>query len=71
VGKHRHARLARLRAAAVGLDELAGRAVTLDEAIAAFEETLIALLDLRPEPGRWTAAELAAADRVQRNRFQP
>jgi lipoate-protein ligase A len=63
--------LPRLRAAAVGLDELAGRAVTPDEVAAAFEETLIALLDPHLEPGRWSADEVAAADRLQRERFQP
>jgi lipoate---protein ligase len=66
----RAALVPRLRAATAGLDELAGRAVTVRAVTAAVEETLIELLNVRLERGAWTACEHEAAGRIQRERFR-
>jgi starvation-inducible outer membrane lipoprotein len=60
----------RLRAATAGLDELAGRAVTVRAVTAAVEETLIELLNVRLERSARTACEHKAAGRIQRERFR-
>jgi lipoate---protein ligase len=66
----RAALVPRLRSATAGLDELAGRAVTVREVTAAVEETLIELLEVRLERSAWTACEHEAAGRIQRERFR-
>ena len=66
----RAALLPRLHAATAGLDELAGRPVTVREVTTAVEETLIELLDVRLKRSAWTACEREAASRIQRERFR-
>jgi lipoate-protein ligase A len=61
----------RLHNAAVGLDAAAGREIASDEVMRAVEETLAERFSARLIASDYTAAELAAADRVQRERFQP
>jgi lipoate-protein ligase A len=61
----------RLHNAALGLDAAAGRAIPSDEVIRAVEETLASRFAARLVPGDYTPTELAAADRIQRERFQP
>jgi lipoate-protein ligase A len=61
----------RLHNAAVGLEAAAIRAIPSDEVIRAVEETLADRFAARLVPGDYTPAELAAADRIQRERFQP
>jgi lipoate-protein ligase A len=61
----------RLHNAVVGLEEAACRRVTADEVIAAVEQALTSALGATLTPADYTPAELAAADRLQRERFQP
>jgi lipoate-protein ligase A len=61
----------RLHNAAVGLDVAAGRAFTREEVIAAVETALTAEFGARLAPATWRRTELATADRLQRERFQP
>jgi lipoate-protein ligase A len=61
----------RLGEVTIGLDALAGRDVTAEEVMTAVEGTLIERLGVRLHPGRWTAAERAAAARALRERFLP
>ena len=61
----------RLHNAVVALDEAAGRPITADEVIAAFERTLTATLAATLTPADYTLSELADADRIQRERFLP
>lgn len=66
------ARLApRLRAAAAGLDELAGRAIGGAEVEAAINAALAQSLGITLEPTEWTPAEREAAERIQHERFRP
>jgi lipoate-protein ligase A len=60
----RHRLAAALSVRAVGLDQLAGRAVAATEIIAAFESALCARLGIRLEPGKWLAEEETAARRL-------
>ena len=61
----------RLHNAVVGLDEAVGRPVTADEVIAAVEHALTSTLGAQFTLADYTAAELADADRIQRERFLP
>lgn len=61
----------RLHNAAAGLDAIAGRAVTPAEVSAAVEGALAARFGAHLPPTAWLPTELAAADRVERERFQP
>jgi lipoate---protein ligase len=61
----------RLQGAAAGLDELVGRAVAAGELRDTTHNLLAALLDVRPTRSAWTAAERAAADRIELERFKP
>jgi hypothetical protein len=61
----------RLQGAAAGLDELVGRAVTAGELRDTTHNLLAALLDVCPTRSAWTAAERAAADRIELERFKP
>jgi lipoate---protein ligase len=61
----------RLHNATVGLDDVAGRDVSADEIVQAFETTLTDRFGATLQPSRWTAAELRDADRLERERFQP
>ncbi len=61
----------RLHNAAVGLDAAAGREIPQDEIIRAVEETLAERFSARLIASDYTPAELVAADRLQRERFQP
>jgi hypothetical protein len=63
--------VADLRARTVGLDELAGRAVTAREVVAAFEAALSARLGIRLSPGAWLAEEEATARRLCVVEFTP
>jgi lipoate---protein ligase len=60
-----------LREAAAGLDELAGRGVMAEEVIAAFERTLAERAGAIIQPGDWLQVEREAADRLEREQFQP
>jgi lipoate-protein ligase A len=61
---------ARLHNAAVGLDQAAGRAIGADEVMRAVEPALAGRYGARLVPSDYTPAERAAADRIQRERFQ-
>ncbi len=61
----------RLHNAVVALDQATGRAIPAEEVIAAVEETLQSRFGARIMPAEWSRAELAAADQMQRERFQP
>jgi lipoate-protein ligase A len=61
----------RLRGVACGLDELAGRSVPADEVIVAVEAALAERLGVRLALGDWRPDERAAAERIERERFQP
>jgi lipoate-protein ligase A len=61
----------RLHNATVGLDQALGREVSHDEVLRAVEEALVRRYDVRLEESDYTERELASADRVQRERFQP
>jgi len=61
----------RLHNAAVGLDGAAGREIPPEEIIRAVEETLAERFAARLIASDYTPAELAAADRLARERFQP
>jgi lipoate-protein ligase A len=61
----------RLQGAAAGLDELVGRAVTAGELRDTTHHLLAARLDVRPTRSAWTAAERAAAERIELERFRP
>lgn len=61
----------KLHNAVAGLDQLAGRTVTREEVIAAVEATLQLRLGAQLTPSEWTAQELAAAEHIERERFQP
>jgi lipoate-protein ligase A len=61
----------RLQGTAAGLDELVGRAVTAAEVRDTTHNLLAALLDVCPTRSAWTAAEKAAADRIELERFKP
>jgi lipoate-protein ligase A len=67
----RAALVPRLRAATAGLDELAGRPVSIQEVTAAVAAALAERLGVRLVPSEWTPAERVAADRLQRERFRP
>ena len=60
---------ARLHATTLGLDDAAGRDVTLDEVIAAVERALAARHGIRLAPSDWRADELARAEAIERERF--
>jgi lipoate-protein ligase A len=60
-----------LRQAAAGLDQLAGRAIPAIEVMAAVERALVRRHGVILVPGDWSAAEEAAAERLERERFQP
>jgi lipoate-protein ligase A len=62
---------ANLRTRAVGLDELAARAVAAGEVSAAFEAALSARLGIRLAPGTWLAEEEAEAQRLCAGEFAP
>ncbi len=61
----------RLRTAAAGLDELAGRDVSADEVIAAVEAALVERVGAQLTPGEWRTDEREAAGRIEQERFQP
>ncbi|MGZ3602528.1 MAG: hypothetical protein ACXWQ5_23550, partial [Ktedonobacterales bacterium] len=61
----------KLHNAVAGLDQVAGRTVTREEVIAAVEEALRSRLGAQLAPSEWTEQELAAAERIERERFQP
>lgn len=61
----------RLRDVTIGLDELAGRDVAARDVMTAAERALSERLNVRLVAATWTPEELAAADRSQRDRFQP
>ena len=61
----------KLHNAVAGLDQVAGRTVTREEVIAAVEAALRSRLGSQLTPSEWTAQELAAAERIERERFQP
>ena len=61
----------RLRDVTIGLDELAGRVLSPADIMAAVEQSLTRRLGVTLKPGRWTAAERAAAARIQTERFTP
>ncbi len=67
----REALTRRLREVTIGLDELAGRTVTAREVMGAVERALIDRLGVRLVPSKWTLEELSAADKSQKERFQP
>ena len=59
-----------LARAAAGLDEATGRSLDASAVIAAFERTLASRHGAALLPSAWLPAELAYADRIQRERFQ-
>jgi lipoate-protein ligase A len=61
----------RLHNATLGLDQAAGREVTHTEVMRAVEEALLRLHGARLEESAYAERELASADRLQRERFQP
>lgn len=61
----------KLHNATVGLDDATGHPVTADEVMRAVETALGDHFGATPQPGRWSAAELREADRLERERFQP
>jgi lipoate-protein ligase A len=61
----------RLHNAAVGLDAAAGHEISSDEVMRAVEETLAGRFAARLVPSDYVPTEHAAADRIQRERFQP
>jgi lipoate-protein ligase A len=61
----------RLHNAVVALDQAAGRAIPVEEIIAAVEATLQSRFGARIAPANWLRAELATADQLQHERFQP
>lgn len=61
----------KLHNAVAGLDQVAGRTVTREEVIAAVEAALRSRVGAELTPNEWTAQELAAAERIERERFQP
>ncbi len=61
----------KLHNAVAGLDQLAGRTVTREEVVAAVEATLTSRFGARLTPSEWTAQELAAAERIEQERFRP
>ncbi|HEU5438626.1 MAG TPA: hypothetical protein VFU88_04995 [Ktedonobacterales bacterium] len=67
----REALLPRLRTAAAGLDELAGRPISIQEVTEAVNAALVERLGIRLEPSDWTPTERADADRLQHERFHP
>jgi lipoate---protein ligase len=60
----------KLHNAIAGLDQVAGRTVTREEVIAAVEAALRSRFGAKLTPSEWTAQELAAAERIERERFQ-
>ncbi len=67
----RNSLTARLRTSAAGLDHLAERSVTPGELRDTIHNLLAAFLDVCVTRGGWTAAERAAAERIELERFQP
>ncbi len=65
----RGALTARLACAAIGLDEAAGRRYSPRRVIAAVERELRARHNARLAPATWLPAELAAADKLEAERF--
>jgi lipoate-protein ligase A len=61
----------RLHNAAVGLDTAAGHPIPDDEVVRAVEQMLADRFGAKLVPGDYTRAELAAADRIQTERFAP
>jgi lipoate-protein ligase A len=61
----------RLHNAVVALDEAVGHPIPTESVIAAFEHSLTATLGVSLALADYTPAELADADRIQRERFQP
>jgi lipoate-protein ligase A len=61
----------RLHNATLGLDQATGREVSRDEVMRAVEEALTRSHGVRLEDSAYTERELASADRLQRERFQP
>jgi lipoate-protein ligase A len=61
----------RLRDSTAGLDQLVGRAVTAGELRDTTHNLLAALLDVCLTRSAWTAAERAAAERIELERFKP
>ncbi len=61
----------RLHNATLGLDQAVGREVTHEEAMRAVEEALVRRHGVLIEESDYTERELASADRLQRERFQP
>lgn len=61
----------RLHEAAAGLDELAGQPISGDEVIGAVESALARIYGVRLAPSSWREDERDAADRIERERFQP
>jgi lipoate-protein ligase A len=61
----------RLHNATLGLDQAAGRAVAHAEVMRAVEDALVRLHGARLDESDYTVRELANADRLQRERFQP
>ncbi|MGO8950657.1 MAG: biotin/lipoate A/B protein ligase family protein [Ktedonobacterales bacterium] len=67
----RRSLIPRLRASAAGIDEMAGRSIAAGELRDATHNLLAALLGVCLTRGGWTAAERAAAERIELERFQP
>ena len=61
----------RLHNAVVALDEATGHPIAAEAVIAAFERSLTTTLSATLTPTDYTPAELADADRIQRERFLP
>jgi len=61
----------RLHNAVVALDQAAGHVIQAEEVIAAVEETLRSRFGAQITPAEWSRAELANADQLERERFQP
>jgi lipoate-protein ligase A len=61
----------RLHNAVVALDQAAGRAIPIEDVATAVEETLRRRFGAQIVPAEWSRAELATADQLQRERFQP
>jgi lipoate-protein ligase A len=61
----------RLHNATVGLDQSLGREVPHDEVMRAVEKALVRRDDAQLEDSDYTERELASADRLQRERFEP
>jgi len=61
----------RLHNAVAALDEALGRPTTTDAVIAAVESALAERFGVRLEDAAWTPSELAQAEAIERERFQP